>query len=450
MRRRPTRLLATLLALALLAGGCGIVDSSLRVDVELARAHNLFAGSPVKVLGVKVGAVERLRSPAGSDAAVATVRIDPGVEIPEDVTATLVQGTVLGERFIQLDPPYTSGPTLASGATVPLERTSVPAEFDELLSSLETFLEGLPPEEVDRFLRNVAETLAGQGERLGETLATTSEAVEHLRENDEELVELLVGVADLSETLGRRDAELRALLRDYAQLTGTLAGERDTIDLALSETARLLVELEDLLAEQGERLGANVEVLTRVGRTLDRNHTELERTVVGQAELFRHAERVFDRERNWLPLINHAEDVGRIVSMRLTARLAGLCDRAGIDDCATPEFWEGELPLRVCLDPLVPCEVPDGEEPAVGMGAAMDAALERVPELGDQIADASADRATDPDAPGADGPGSDGAASEGSGSGGSGSGGAGDATEDERSRSAVEELLGGALGGGGP
>jgi phospholipid/cholesterol/gamma-HCH transport system substrate-binding protein len=383
-RRRLLPLLAVLLAAALLAGGCR-GEGPLEVDVELSRAHNLFVGSPVKVMGVKVGSIDQLRSPAGSAGAVATVRIDADVQIPEDATARLVQGTVLGERFIQLEPHYESGPVLETGATIPMDRTSVPAEFDELLSSLESFLEGLPPEEVDRFLRNVAETLVGQGERLGRTLETTSSAVAVLRERDDDLVELLVRSADISETLASRDEQLRALLIDYAQLTGTLASERDTIDLALAESARLIVELEDLLEAQGERLGADVEVLTRVGRTIDRNHTELERLMVGQAELFRHAERVFDRERNWLPLINHSEDFGRLISERLAARFAGLCERAGLPDCASFEFWTAELPVRVCLDPLVTCEIPEGEQPAVGLGEAMTSALERVPELGEQL-----------------------------------------------------------------
>jgi phospholipid/cholesterol/gamma-HCH transport system substrate-binding protein len=434
-RRRLLPLVSTLLAVALLAGACRGGEGPMELDVELARAHNLFAGSPVKVMGVEVGSVHRLRSPAGSEAAVATVRLDRDVVLPEDVTAKLVQGTVLGERFIQLDPPYTEGPTLDRGATIPLERTAVPAEFDELLSSLEAFLEGLPADEVDRFLRNVADTLVGQGDRLGESLEATARAVEVLRERDDDLVELIVGAADLSETLAGRDAQLRALLTDYSQLTGTLATERDAIDLALAEAARLLVEVEDLLEEQGERLGANVEVLTRVGRTIDRNHTELERTVVGQAELFRHAERVFDRERNWLPLINHAEDLGRVISERLSARLAGLCDRAGLAECASLDFWTAQMPARVCLDPLLTCEIPEGEEPAAGLGGAMDTALQRVPELEDELAPPEPrEPAADDEERDEDEAASRGTADEDAANGGGG---------------ALGELLGGALGGGG-
>ncbi len=387
MKRSPRRwlpLLAGLVLVAVLGTACQSGGGD-EFDVELARSHNLFVGSPVKVLGVEVGRVERLVSPEGGETVVATVRVDRDVAVPADATAKLVQGTVLGERFIQLDPAYTSGPRLEAGDTIPIERTAVPAEFDELLASLAQFLEGLPPEEVDRFLVNVAETLVGQGEELGATLETTAEAVAVLHEHDDDLVDLLVGVADLTETLGSRDAELRALLSDYAQLTGTLADERDTIDLALAESARLLIEVEDLLATQGERLGAGVEVLTRVGRTVDRNQHELGRAVRGQAELYRHAERVFDRERNWLPLVNQAEDFPRLISERLANRFAGLCERAGLPDCASTEFWSSEMPVRVCLDPLLPCEIPDGEEPGVPFAEAVEGAVERVPELEDEI-----------------------------------------------------------------
>lgn len=432
MSARRLLLPGLLLGLALLAAGC-LGSSTQTYHVELARTHNLFAGSPVKVLGVEVGRVESLESPAGDEAAVATVRVDGTVDVPADVTAQLVQGTVLGERFIQLDPPYSGGERLEDGGTIPLERTRVPAEFDELLASLETFLDGLPPEEVDRFVVNVAETLAGRGEQLGQTLESTSEALEVLRANDDELVDLLSGVADLTETLRTRDQELRALLDDYAELTGTLAAERDTIDVAISETARLLVEIEDLMAQEGERLAAGTEVLTRLGRTLERNEGELARAVVGQAELYRHAERTFDRERNWLPLINHSDDLPRLIGERLANRLAGLCERAGLPECDRAEFWQDELPEGVCLEPLLPCDS-DGDG-GVPFAVAMDGAIERVPELEDELGRDPPEPPPD-DAGSADGAGSaDEASSE-------------PGTDEGGDRSALEELLGGPLGGG--
>lgn len=432
--RRPL-LPGLLLAVGLLVAGC-TGGSDLEFDVEFSRTHNLFVGSPVKVLGVEVGSVDALDSPRASETVTATVRVDGDVEIPADVSARLVQGTVLGERFIELDPPFTGGERLEDGATVPVERTQVPAEFDELLASLEEFLGGLPAEEVDRFIVTVAETLAGRGEQLGTTLESTSEALGVLRANDEELVGLLEGVADLTETLATRDAELRALLGDYASLTGTLAAERDTIDVALAETARLLVEVEDLLEEEGERLGAGTEVLTRITRTIDRNHEEIARAVHGQSELYRHAERVFDRERNWLPLINQSEDMGRLISERLAARFAGLCERAGIPGCDSPDFWQSELPVRVCLDPMLPCDVPEDGEAGAPFATALEDAVERVPELEDELG-----------ASGDDGTGDGGTGT--TGDGGSGQAGPGaDEGADDSSRGALEQLLGGALGGG--
>lgn len=436
MSPRRLVLIAALLALGALASACTGGDQTFHV--ELARTHNLFVESPVKVMGVEVGHVAALDVPEGGGAVVATVRVDGDVDVPADASAQLIQGTVLGERFIQLEPPYEGGGTLEDGDTIPLERTRVPAEFDELLASLETFLEGLPAEEVDRFLVNVAEILAGRGEQLGTTLEATSDALETVRANDDELVSLLNGVADLTETLATRDEELRGLLTDYASLSGTLAAERDTIDLALSESARALVELEDLLQDQGERLGASTEVLARIGRTVDRNHGELRRAVVGQAELYRHAERVFDRERNWLPLVNNSEDMGRLISERLAARFAGLCERADIDQCAVPAFWEEELPVRVCLDPLLPCMPPEGEEEGVPFSVAVQGATERVPELSDELEEpVSPEELLDEEA-------EEGTADDG----GSGD----DETDDggdEPRRSALEELLGGSLGGDG-
>lgn len=396
--RSPRRLavVAMACALAVLATAC--VGGGVRtVEAELTRAHNLFPGTAVKVRGVEVGQVADVAAPESEPVAVATLRLDGDVALPAEATARVVQGSVLGERFVQLGPEAIDpddGPTLADGDRIPVERTEVPAEFDELLSSLEEFLDGLPPEELDRFLTETAATIEGQGEDLGRALSATADAVEVLREEDDALVTLLERVADVTETLGSRDQRLRELLGDYAELSGALAEEREVLDAALAESARLVVELEDLLAEQGERLGASTEVLTRVLQSVDRNRDQLVRAVHGQAELYRHGERVFDRTRNWLPLINQSADLPRLVSERLAARFAGLCERAGLGECALPAFWEQELPVRVCLDPLLPCEVPDGEEPAAGLDEAITDAAEAAPGLEEELlADTAAQEA---------------------------------------------------------
>jgi virulence factor Mce-like protein len=356
---RPT---ALLLVLAMLATGCGLLpgNGSYEIAAELTRSYNLFPGSPVRVLGVEVGRIVDLEVEPGRSTVKVLMRVDGDIDLPADASAIVVPESLLGERYVQL-PAYDGGPRLEAGAVIPVERTSVPYEFDEVLEGLNEFVGGLDGSEVGRFVDNLASVLDGQGEQLGRTLDRASEAIGVLKNNDDELVALASRLADLNATLGTRDQELARIIQDFDIVARSLVDDADDLDAALRGIVRLTSELDGLLAENTERLTADIEVLTRVGRTAHRNLDNLSLTVLGSAELFRHAERVVDRERNMLPLLNQTFQLTPALTESIVFRLQGLCLGAGVDeDLCTIELIEGLLGGLVCAPPMVHCG-DDGE-----------------------------------------------------------------------------------------
>ena len=56
----------------------------------------------------------------------------------------LNQSLVSG-RFVQLTPPYTGGPALHDGSVIPIDRTAVPVEWNEVEAQLLEVSERLAP-----------------------------------------------------------------------------------------------------------------------------------------------------------------------------------------------------------------------------------------------------------------------------------------------------------------
>ena len=77
-----------------------------------------------------------------------TLSIDRGVSVPAEAHAVIVPQNLISARYVQLTPAYVdSGPVLRDGAVIPVERTAVPLEWDEVKEQLMRLVTDLGPED---------------------------------------------------------------------------------------------------------------------------------------------------------------------------------------------------------------------------------------------------------------------------------------------------------------
>ena len=85
-------------------------------------------------MGVKVGSIDKIE-PAGDKMKV-TFHYENKYKVPANATASILNPSLVASRTIQLSPPYTGGPVLEDGAVIPIDRTQVPVECDQLRDSI--------------------------------------------------------------------------------------------------------------------------------------------------------------------------------------------------------------------------------------------------------------------------------------------------------------------------
>ena len=81
------------------------------------------------------------------------------------------QPQLLGSPDVDLNPGYTGGPYLASGATIPEGHTAVPVSTDEVLKELQQTLNAINPHAVGDLVSNLASDLNGQGSNLNKLIS---------------------------------------------------------------------------------------------------------------------------------------------------------------------------------------------------------------------------------------------------------------------------------------
>src|SRR5271169_4080870 len=146
----------------------------------------LYAGDKVQIMGVKVGSIDAIE-PAGDKMSV-TFHYDSKFKVPANATASILNPSLVASRDIQLSPPYTGGPVMEDNAVIPIDRTQVPVEYDELRDSLNRIMTDLGPTEEQPkgpfgdIIESAANGFAGKGEQLNKTLNGLSEALYTLNE----------------------------------------------------------------------------------------------------------------------------------------------------------------------------------------------------------------------------------------------------------------------------
>jgi phospholipid/cholesterol/gamma-HCH transport system substrate-binding protein len=364
-----------LIAFALVASSCtalgGQPSGSRELKAEFSRAVQLFPGNSVRVLGVKVGRVLNVENT--SDATEATFRIDdPDIKLPADVKATIIPVSLLGERYVQLFPAYEGGPTFDE-EIIPQERTTVPAEQDELLQGLNEYFGAIDPDNVSEFVSNTAEIIEGNGEALNRLIDKGSSVIQTLASKKDSLAGLISELNTLTVTLSTRQSAIARVINSFNTVGRTLNENRSALEGTVGGLTEAATQLSSLLIDNRDPLGEDIRSLTRTFRTLSRNAKAFARTGHWAKRLFGAASRAMDYQRNWLRLGNQGGPLFELIVQRLEDRLVGVCIRLGIEECQDSRYWEDRMPNLFCVYEGA-CEPGDESTP----GAALDKALDEL------------------------------------------------------------------------
>jgi phospholipid/cholesterol/gamma-HCH transport system substrate-binding protein len=103
-------------------------------------ANNLKVKSPVRVAGVTVGEVKDVQPMKGGKGAMVTMAIEKsGLPIKKDAELKVRPRIFLeGNFFVDINPGTPSAPNYKSGDTVPVQNTSTPVQFGQLLTALQS------------------------------------------------------------------------------------------------------------------------------------------------------------------------------------------------------------------------------------------------------------------------------------------------------------------------
>jgi phospholipid/cholesterol/gamma-HCH transport system substrate-binding protein len=254
-------------------------SSTVTVSADFVRAVGLYPGSDVRILGVKVGQVDSVE-PQGTSVRV-TFHYDAKHRVPADAKALIVAPSLVSDRYVQLAPVRASGPTLADGARIGLDRTAVPVELDRVSQSLDDLMVALGPEganrdgALSRLFETSAANLDGNGAALNATVRDLASALSTLSASRHDLFGTVRNLQSFTSMLARNNDQVRRLNADLAVVAVQLSEERDNLKGALKHLGTALDEVGGFVKDNRTLLKSDIDGLVAVTSSIVANRQSL-------------------------------------------------------------------------------------------------------------------------------------------------------------------------------
>ncbi len=254
-----------------------------RITGYFASTTGLYAGDDVRVLGVKVGKVDKVEPQAASSKV--TMSVDSSVKIPADAKAVIIAQSLVSARFVQLAPVFTDGPVMEDDAVIPLERTAVPVEWDDIKRELTKLSTALGPVGSDeqgsfgRFVNTAADNLDGNGEKLHSSLHELSQTLSILSDGRTDLFATIRNLQAFVSALSNSNEQIVQFGGRLASVSDVLASSSDELGRALNDLDFALSDVQRFVSDNRVQLTESVTRLADATQVLVDKRPELEQVL---------------------------------------------------------------------------------------------------------------------------------------------------------------------------
>ena len=197
------------------------------VTAQVSDADSMSVGSDVRIAGRLVGQVTAIE--AAGDHADITFHVDDAEwPLPADTSASVRLATLLGQKYVQLNPGHSSQP-LADNAVISLRMTRPVVDFDQILSTFDKPTR----DSLTSLVRTAAGAVQGEEGTLQQLVPNLTDLSVHsqvptgeLATRDPELNRILVNLGITADQLNKSREDLAGVIDNLNTLTAALASDQ--------------------------------------------------------------------------------------------------------------------------------------------------------------------------------------------------------------------------------
>lgn len=275
--RRPLAAIAVLAVVALFVSGCSLVPASWKAAAGQARTvtayfddvSGIFEGNDVAVLGMPVGRVTSV-TPQGTRVKV-EMTVDDGIDVPADVTAAIVNTSIVTTRHIELSPAYTKGPKLDDGDVI--KNTKAPVEIGTLFDSIDKIVKSMSGDSpgqgpIADFVDVTSGIASGNGDKLRQALDSLAKAGKLGADNGDALMSIITSLNTLTTALTDNYPKMKQFSASMTQVADMLGDQSVGLTASLTDLNQALKNTTDFLSANSGAIGSSTGRLAALAANL--------------------------------------------------------------------------------------------------------------------------------------------------------------------------------------
>lgn len=247
-----------------LPGGPNVGSDPMSLTVQFDDVLDLVPQSAVKVDGVPVGRIEKVKIGPDGWTADVEILVDSVVDLPANAIAAVEQTNLLGEKFIALAAPPTGADTtakLADGDLIPLDRTTHATEIEQVFGAMSLLLNGGGVGQLQPIVEELGAAFDGREGKTRSLLEQANMLIAGLNEQRDDITRALDGLDVLSSRVGEQTEKINKILEELPVATQVLNEQRPQLTQMLTQVDRLGTVGTDVLTQSKNDLIADLQAL---------------------------------------------------------------------------------------------------------------------------------------------------------------------------------------------
>jgi phospholipid/cholesterol/gamma-HCH transport system substrate-binding protein len=226
-------------------------ENAVGYSAEFSSASGLRRGQFVRISGVEVGKVKRLRLVDGGTHVRVDFDVDRSLPLYQSTTAQIRYANLIGDRYLELKRGNGEGAErrLQPGGLIPPSRTEPALDLDALIGGFRPVLRALDPDKVNTIASAIVAVFQGQGGTINDILDQTARLTSALADRDEAIGAVVKNLNTVLDSIIKQSGQVDATVVNLETLITGLSSQADPLADSVANLSNATGKLTALLTD---------------------------------------------------------------------------------------------------------------------------------------------------------------------------------------------------------